>query len=176
MATNQKLRELILYVARRCQGDERFGKTKLNKILFWTDFLAYQVHGVSITGQQYVKKQFGPVGKETEAALTELMEAEPRALDIGTRDYFTQTRKVPIALREPSLDPFTGWEIGLVENIIRQLWHMNATELSDLSHQFVGWRAAQFGEQIPYEAVFLDNTPVTDEEEAWARQVVDAVA
>jgi hypothetical protein len=174
MATDQKLRELIVYVARRCRGDEKFGKTKLNKILFWADFNAYQLHGKSITGQEYLKKQYGPVGEATAAALAELVEAGD--IDIANLTYFTQKRQVPTAMREANLDDFSGWEIALVEDVIRQVRPMNATEVSDLSHEFIGWRVAAFGDAIPYDTVFLDDSPVTEEEEAWAREVTGTAA
>ena len=38
MATD-KFRELILYIAQESEGDPNFGATKLNKILFFCDFL-----------------------------------------------------------------------------------------------------------------------------------------
>ena len=45
-----KLRELILYVAERCENDPDFGALKLNKILFNADFIAYALTGKAITG------------------------------------------------------------------------------------------------------------------------------
>jgi hypothetical protein len=42
----------------------------------------------------------------------------------------------------------------------------HATEVSDLSHDFIGWKAAEFNEVIPYETVFLGDpsTPVSEDE------------
>jgi len=37
---DRKFQELLLYVAARCEGAPTFGATKLNKILFFADFLA----------------------------------------------------------------------------------------------------------------------------------------
>jgi hypothetical protein len=39
---DEKLRELILYVSTLSKDDDNFGATKLNKLLFYADFLAYQ--------------------------------------------------------------------------------------------------------------------------------------
>ena len=36
-----KLKELMLYVADKCSQDPNFGATKLNKILWWANFLAF---------------------------------------------------------------------------------------------------------------------------------------
>jgi len=44
-----KLKELILLLARESEGDPHFGATKLNKELFYTDFLAYLNFGQAVT-------------------------------------------------------------------------------------------------------------------------------
>ena len=46
----RKLKELILYVADRCEADPTFGAIKLNKTLFYADFLAFASTGKPITG------------------------------------------------------------------------------------------------------------------------------
>jgi hypothetical protein len=56
----EKLRELILHVARRSEGDIAFGVTKLNKLLFFIDFLACLRFGKPITGEEYQKLDNGP--------------------------------------------------------------------------------------------------------------------
>ena len=46
---DERLGELILYVASKCTEDQLFGATKLNKILWRSDFRAYAKHGEPIT-------------------------------------------------------------------------------------------------------------------------------
>jgi hypothetical protein len=55
-----RLRELILYIAARCERDPRFGATKLNKILLFADFLAYFRRRRPITGVEYMRLPNGP--------------------------------------------------------------------------------------------------------------------
>ncbi len=50
-----KLGELMLFISKRTAEDRRFGATKLNKVLFFSDFLAYRLLGDPITGAQYRK-------------------------------------------------------------------------------------------------------------------------
>ena len=57
---DKRLGELILYIASRCERAQYFGKTKLNKILFYADFLYYKKTGDSITGQEYMRLDQGP--------------------------------------------------------------------------------------------------------------------
>ena len=59
--SRRRLRELMLFVAERCQYDPHFGVTKLNKILFYCDFFAFARFGKSITSMPYNKLSYGPV-------------------------------------------------------------------------------------------------------------------
>ena len=90
---------------------------------------------------------------------------------MARREYHGRTQQRPVALREPDLEAFSGNEIALVNDVIRDLWEQNATEVSQISPDFMGWHAAAMGEVIPYETLLVDNSPLTEEEEAWARQV-----
>ena len=54
---DNKLRELVLYIAVLSEGDPAFGKVKLNKLLFFADFTAYLSFGKPITGHEYQKTQ-----------------------------------------------------------------------------------------------------------------------
>lgn len=61
LRSTDKLRELILYVADKCEDDRTFGAVKLNKILFYADFISFAEYGEPITGVKYRKFQQGPV-------------------------------------------------------------------------------------------------------------------
>jgi len=54
---DKRLRELILLIATRSEGDEPFGAVKLNKLLFYADFFAYVKFGESITGQEWCNRR-----------------------------------------------------------------------------------------------------------------------
>src|SRR5260370_615255 len=57
----RKFAELVLHVARETEADRRCGRVKLNKILFFADFESFRTLGASITGQDYLKFDKGPV-------------------------------------------------------------------------------------------------------------------
>jgi Protein of unknown function (DUF4065) len=56
----QRFREMIIYVSRKSTGDVYFGAVKLNKILFYSDFLAFYRFGRPLTGFEYFRIQHGP--------------------------------------------------------------------------------------------------------------------
>lgn len=89
------------------------------------------------------------------------------------RDYHGRELNKLVPLREPDLSLFDSQEIDLIGRVIDELWELNATEVSDLSHRFVGWQAASMGDEIPYETVFLgDPRPLGKDDEAWALDAI----
>ncbi len=171
-AKNQKFRELILYIARESEQDEHFGATKLNKILFYSDFWAYRKLGQSITGQQYQKLGKGPAPRRLLPVVRKMEES--RDCVVAEREYFGRTQKVLLARREPDLSLFSGAEIAIVRDVIERLQGLNATGVSELSHQFIGWQLAEEGEDIPYSTALLGQPrPPTPSEIEYARKLAE---
>ncbi len=161
-----RFEELILFVVRRCEGDSTFGATKLNKLLFFIDFTAYRKFGYSVTGAEYQKLERGPAPKQLSPTPTLLR--EPGDLLTITRDYFGKERQRLIASREADLSGFSGQQIALVDEIIERLRDRNASSLSRLSHDFIGWRAAQYGDHIPYETALVQTESLSEADRAAA--------
>jgi uncharacterized phage-associated protein len=161
---SERLEDLVLYIAKQSECDPDFGATKMQKILFLADFRHYAQHGQSITGRKYKKWDKGPVltaYKPIETALIEKKQAVVQSLMRGTR-----IQKRLIALADPDLDKFTGAEIKTVDGAIASLEGMNASAVSQWSHEFIGWRVAFKNEEIPYETLFVSERPLTPAERA----------
>ena len=157
-----KLRELILYVSGMCWKDPGFGKTKLNKILFNIDFDAYRKWGKSISGRQYVAKQFGPVPDIMDSVLSVMRRRNEIA--IQRKEYHGREQQCPIPLREYDSKMFEKDEMNLIYKHINSYWEHSGTSMSNASHQFVGWRVARPREPIPYEVSLVGTRePTLDE-------------
>lgn len=133
----QKLKELILYIASQCKEDVFFGATKLNKLLFFADFLAYERLGRPITGADYMVIEHGPAPRRLIPLREEML--EDGDICIEQRPY--QTRIV--ASREPNLGDFSRKELAIVDYVIRVLRDIDAESVSDLTHQLPAWREAR---------------------------------
>lgn len=169
---DRKFRELILFVARETEDDRSCGATKLNKILFYADFRAYEQLGRSITGERYQKLEHGPAPRRMVPVAEAMTSDGCCAWD--EQDYFGFSLRKLVPLREPDLSLFSAPEIDLARRVVRELAPLNATEVSDLSHRFAGWQATEIGEDIPYATVFVDEPrPFTADELTWALGVVD---
>ena len=163
----KKFRELLIYITATCENHSLFGAVKLNKVLFYSDFLAYKQLGKSITGADYLALERGPGPRR----LVPIREDMIQKRDIAPDNRMSQNRLVP--LRDPDLSLFSAQEIAIVDKIIRRFKDENAGSVSELSHAFLGWKAARAeGEikntniSIPYETVFVKSPPLDEFEAA----------
>src|SRR5437868_5448387 len=125
----RRFAELMLYISAKSASDPKFGATKLNKILFYSDFLAYAQLGDSITGFEYQKIEYGPAPRGVVAVRRNLEQQGAIAVsNVPLRGARTQTRV--IAKRKPRLDLFRPKEIPLVDEVIKQLWGLDAEAVS----------------------------------------------
>ena len=159
-----KFKELILYIAKECENDLYFGATKLNKILFFSDILAYSGIGQPITGAEYMSIEHGPVPKRMRPIREEML------LDGDIKLERRGSQERTIALRSPTYE-FSERERKIVDNVIDWLRSKDAESVSELSHQLLsvqaGWAetvATGKNSIIPYDAVFVSNQPPTEKE------------
>jgi hypothetical protein len=170
----RKFRELVLYVSQKCATDPTFGATKLNKILFFSDFLSYGNLGKAITGVEYQKLPNGPAPRR----LLPICDQMRRDGDLVLQEIpllSGKTQKRTINLRAPDLKVFTAEEISLVDDVIEALDGARAEAVSALSHQLsIGWILVNDKETIPYNTVFLSNPDLTETEIERGKQLAEA--
>ena len=73
-----RLRQMILYVATKCAKAERMGLIKLNKILWKADFDAFAARQRPITGREYQRLDLGPRGHAGAVARQRKLAHAPR--------------------------------------------------------------------------------------------------
>jgi hypothetical protein len=148
-----KLAELILYISKLSQDDPCFGSTKLNKILFFADFAAYRQRRRPISDDVYQRLENGPAPKHLVPVRDRLIKA--KNLAVQEVSYYGKIQVRPLALRDADLSLFKAEEIALIDSVIKAFWDKDGTDVSLLSHDFVGWRGAKDGEEIPYEVALV---------------------
>jgi hypothetical protein len=168
------LQELVLYICNASEGDEAFGATKLNKLLFFCDFEHYRATGRSITGHDYVKQEFGPVPKGMPEIMMRMHDEDKIAIreESATGGY---VRKRPVGLRTPNVSKFTSEQIDLVHRVIRRFQAHNASCISEFSHQFIGWKVARTDEVIPYSVSLVEQRDLTAQEISWGKEMVTRI-
>lgn len=159
---DDKITELILYVAGETEADETVGMVKLNKILYFGELTHMKKVGRPITGADYQKLPRGPALRRMLPIVRDL-EANGGA-EVIERNYLGRTQKHLAPRRPADLSEFSGEEIAAVDSVIRRLWGKTATETSDLSHGDLGWQAVDEGDSIPFTmALIVEDPEVTDQ-------------
>jgi hypothetical protein len=171
----EKFKELVLYICEKSATDKYFGSTKLNKILFLSDFWAYAHLGEPITGVEYMKLPFGPAPRPFLPIRQEMEKDGELAIQKTSLDPEME-RKRPVSLRSPDLSLFSGEEIAWVDKVIEFCSRATAKGISRYTHRWHGWKAAREGETIPYETVFISEEPLTEFEIAKGREVAARIA
>jgi hypothetical protein len=165
--STQKLKELILYISKHSMKDERFGSTKLNKLLFYCDFEAYKRFGKAITGKSYMNLNEGPVPRCLLPVRTEMIKTD-KTLILSAATYFDLHQERPVPLRDPDVRVFTPQELELVNETLSRYWDYNGTEISRESHKFIGWRITELNEDIDYKLALIGNRLPTEKEIRYA--------
>lgn len=149
-----KFAEMVLYAAEKLDGDPSFGATKLNKVLFFSDFFAYQELGKPISGAEYQKLPHGPAPRRllpVQRALEESGDAK-----LIQRNYLGKVQKRLAALRDADVRVFEPAELKVMDQVIDALEGARAVDVSRVSHDVsIGWQVAKVSEAIPYQSVFI---------------------
>jgi hypothetical protein len=138
----EKLAAMMSYAVSRGHDISR---TKLNKLLFYADFVNYFLHGQSISGSRYIHNPYGPVPEYYREAL-EVMSADNRLQTERTRGHDELISSGPEVL-----DVLTILEIASLGWVLENFDSLTAHALSDLSHEEKAFRFTKLGEFIPYE-------------------------
>ena len=145
MAT-QKFQWLMHYIIHECSDQPgQLGAVRLNKALWYADVIAFKMNGVSITGETYLKRQYGPVPKHILRTLETL--AKQDAIAIVEPEYKFDTRKF-IALSAPPSEALSDDERYIASAVLKAVLGHNANAISEMSHDVI-WQAAIEGEEIP---------------------------
>ncbi len=148
-----RLRQMILHVAMCCLDAPRFGRIKLNKVLWKADFDAYATRGVPVTGVAYQRLRLGPAPKAMLPVYNEMLQTgllNETNTDFG--DGIVERR--PVALVNPVLDLFSVDDLGFVGSAVNYYWHLTGMETSDDSHG-VAWQTRADNDPMPYESALL---------------------
>ncbi|KAA3448862.1 hypothetical protein C7I87_19520 [Mesorhizobium sp. SARCC-RB16n] len=176
MAT-AKFKALVHFIVHECRDHpHRLGAIRLNKTLWYTDVLSYKMHGLSVTGESYVKRKKGPVPAQILATLRELK--DDGKILIQEPEFQYDVRKY-ISLANPNVETLSEDDRALARSILDAVCGYTANAVSEMTHDVI-WDAAAEGEEIPlYATLASELGEVTEDVKTWAASMaaeVEAVA
>lgn len=141
----EKLAALVQYFA---LVNQELVKTKLQKLLFYTDFLSVKRYGIQITGLPYIHHHYGPVPAHHDLiqwALDSLgvIEVKPYEGPLGGEIF--EAKETPVMERL-----FTWEEIDVIHSVAGYFKSFTASRISDFSHSEEGYINTRQREIIPF--------------------------
>jgi len=110
-------------------------KTKMNKVLFYIDFLAYREHGMAISGLSYQAIEFGPVPIRWDRVYSAFDELEEQVKLVKEQEC-TQLK----ANSKPDMSDFSQEEISIINTVCSRLKNMSSRDVTALSHKESAWK------------------------------------
>ncbi len=176
MFHRDKFKALVHYICAKCDDPSKLGAVKLNKVLWFSDVIAFAQRGAPITGARYTKQRFGPVPKALLPILGEL-ESEG-AIRVRDVEYYGRVKKEYESLREPDTTVFDEGELKIFDLVIGLICEKHtAATISALTHDDI-WKLAEIDEEIPLSAMLASHlSAITEDDIRWAMERVrDAAA
>jgi len=146
----EKLKNMILYLVKRLDG---VLKVKLNKLLWYCDFLYFKESSVSITGAQYVRIKLGQVLDHYELIFANMIHEgliDKNEIPFQTKDG-TQQGEEFTTLVEPDKSLFTEKEIQVMDSIADTFREDTSTSIMEKSHREAAYKKCKDGDIISYE-------------------------
>lgn len=128
-----RLKNIILFFIDKCGG---VFNTKMNKLLFYTDFLSYKIRGAGMSGLAYRAIQYGPVPSQWDIVYGSMDDiyseivAFPQSGNSGTK---------LCSDIQPDLSSFRPEEVAILEAVINKFKGTTANDISETSHKEEAW-------------------------------------
>ena len=171
----EKFKTLVLYVIWRTSAYPTFGAIKLNKVLWFSDARTFEAFGKSVSGETYIRRKFGPVPRHVDEVIDELRREQ--LIEVWSEPYYEFEVKRYSTHRPPDTTVFTPDELGFIDWWIKHVAEEHtAKSISEKSHDY-GWRIAQDGEELPFNAYLAKRLrpPSEGEELDWALEVANEI-
>jgi putative zinc finger/helix-turn-helix YgiT family protein len=132
----EKFTEMIIFFAEKLKPY----KVKLNKLLFYADFIMYKRSGFSMSGMRYAAIQMGPVPDKYDTIYDYLVrkdefEISPNIFaDGGIGEKFK-----PNSEHQFNAALFTPEELTVLEEVVKKFRNTSTKDIIDISHKERGW-------------------------------------
>ena len=153
---NQKKYEnAILFFARKIQNGT-LGKLKMMKLLYYLDFDFFEKYGHSVTGDEYLRWENGPVPKMAEKILASM---NGKSIKITRRKvaqgYNDQQCISPLV--EFDFSVFTKEELMMLEEIGDKWEKFSGSEMKSATHGEAPWISTEPNGVIDYNLAYYRN-------------------
>lgn len=153
----EKFKQVLLYILNKVGSKPNIGMTVIYKLLYFIDFDYYEKHEEQMIGATYKKNKFGPTPIEFQDIVKEMIKNKEITKVKDKYFAYPQTKYLPLkTLKQLAL---LDDEREVIDDVLRRLSDMNASQISEYSHNDVPWLTTDDGAIIEYESVFYRTAP-----------------
>lgn len=141
----EKLCAMVLFFAHK---SSELLKTKLMKLLNYSDMIFYKENGVSISGLRYVHFPYGPVPENFDMLLGRMYSDHVAHIEVIYENGYEKHQVIPE--RENPENVLSTEELEVLERIYVKFKDFGSIDISHYSHKEKGYSATKPGEIISY--------------------------
>ena len=151
----KKYKNAVLFFAKKIQNGT-LGKLNMMKLLYFLDFDFFEKYGRSITGDEYLRFEHGPVPRMGEKILKEMAGKEIKVSKRKIADGLNDQLHIE-ALKDFDINVFTKEELLALEEIADKWEKFSGVEMKNASHGEAPWIATKTNDVIDYNLAYYRN-------------------
>lgn len=141
----EKLCAMVLFFA---QKSSELLKTKLMKLLNYSDMIFYKENGISMSGLKYAHLPYGPVPDNFDMILGKMAEDHIAHIEVAYYGDYEKHQVIPEC--DITEGVLSDAEIDVLNRIYEKFKDFGSVEISEYSHNEKGYNATKNGEIISY--------------------------
>ena len=151
----KKYKNVVLFFAKKIQNGT-LGKLKMMKLLYYLDFDFFEKYGRSVTGDEYLRFDNGPVPRMAEKILKEMKDKEIKITSYKVAEGYNDQQRIE-ATEEFDLNVFDKEELMMLEEVADKWEKFTGTEMKTASHGEAPWISTKPNDVIDYNLVYYRN-------------------
>ena len=143
-----RLKNILLFIISKGNG---VFFTKMNKLLFYADFMAYRVTGKSVSGLAYKAIAHGPVPVRWDRIYSFFDEIDQEIVQFSDGREGTKL----VSKLSPDMAEFSDDELKILEYVSQRFKNETPTQISETSHEEEAWKKYKDSDKlISFEMAF----------------------
>jgi len=126
-----RLKSIMLYILEKCND---VWYTKMNKLLFYSDFLSYRENGYSLSGLSYYALPYGPVPENWDKIYSTFPEISKEIRQTGDIEGIVLHSSMHCLQNILSQK-----DLAIIEKVCKVFGNKSSRELSEISHKEEAW-------------------------------------
>ena len=140
-----KVCAMVLFFAHKCAG---LLKTKLMKLLNYSDMVFYKENGISMSGRMYAHLPYGPVPDNSDILIGKMEADQIIRIEVIYENGYEKHQVLPEC--EVAEGSFSDAEKRVLERVYERFKDFGSVEISEYSHKEKGYASTKTGDIISY--------------------------